>query len=160
MKRPVQSLADILKEKRLTIAFAESMSCGMIAHSLGTVSRTSDFFMGSIVCYDESVKTGLLKVPATLIKKYSAESQEVTDALAKKLKRLIKADIYASITGLAAEGGSETKEKPVGTVFYSVIIRGKLSRMKKRFYGTPLSIRKKSADAFFTFIVNEVKKSR
>jgi nicotinamide-nucleotide amidase len=157
MKRPVQILADLLKEKGLSIAFAESMSCGMIAHSLGTVSRTCDFFVGSIVCYAESVKTGLLKVAPSLIKKYSAESQEVTDELAKKLKKLIKADIYASLTGLAAEGGSETPDKPVGTVFFSILIEEQIKRMRLRFRGSPLEIRKKSSEAFFKFIIKQLR---
>src|ERR1051325_1459132 len=109
MKRPEQALADLLKENELTIAFAESMTCGLAAHKLGTVPDTSEILMGSIVCYCEDVKCGILKIKKQLIKKHTAESQIVTDLLAKNLKKLIKADIHAAITGLASHGGTETK---------------------------------------------------
>ena len=157
MKRPEQLLGSLLKEKKLTIAFAESMTCGMAAHTLGTVSGTSEFFKGSIVCYNEAVKTELLGVNKNLIKQYSAESQKVTDALAKNLKRLIAADVHAAVTGLAAPGGSETAKKPVGTVFYSIYYKNKFFRMKKLFNGSPLTIRKKACDELFKFIVKEIK---
>src|SRR6185436_17785343 len=104
MKRPEQILANTLKEKKLTIAFAESMTCGLAAHKLGTIRDTSDVFVGSVICYNENVKTNILKVSKKLIRKHTAESQKVTDALALNLCKIIKADIHAAITGLAAAG--------------------------------------------------------
>jgi nicotinamide-nucleotide amidase len=65
---------------------------------------------------------------------------------------LITADIYAAITGLASEGGSETKTKPVGTVFLSVSIGKKRYRFRKKFNGPPLEIRKKACAFLFTTI--------
>jgi nicotinamide-nucleotide amidase len=87
MKRPEQKLLNFLKDHHLTIAFAESMTCGMAAMRIGNVSGTSEVFAGSIVCYDTSVKTGLLKIAVRTIKKYTAESQQVTDNLAKHLTK-------------------------------------------------------------------------
>jgi nicotinamide-nucleotide amidase len=157
MKRAEQILANLLKEKKLTIAFAESMTCGLLAHKMGGIAGTSDVLMGSIVCYCEDVKYGILKVQKQLIKKHTAESQIVTDALAKNLKKLIKADIHAAITGLAAEGGSETKTKPVGTVFYSFIFKNKSYKLRKRFRGSPLEIKEKACAEFFKFISREIR---
>lgn len=157
MNRSAQVLATLLKEKELTIAFAESMTCGLAAHCLGGVSHTSDFFKGSVICYDEEVKTSLLKVKPALIEKHTAESAQVTDALAKNLQHLIKADVYAAVTGLAAHGGSESKSKPVGTVFYTVYFKRKLFREKKKFSGTPLHIKKKACKEFYRFITTVIK---
>jgi len=158
MKRPEQKLFDFLKEQSLTIAFAESMTCGMAAMKVGNVSGTSEAFLGSIVCYDASVKTDLLKVPPQLIKKYTAESQQVTDKMAQLLTKKMRADISAGITGLAAPGGSETKQKPVGTVFISLYLKGKLFRKKKKFNGSPLEIKKKACDELFTFTLDVLRK--
>ncbi len=158
MKRPVQILVNYLKEKNLTIAFAESITCGLVSHKLGTVNGTSDVFRGSVICYDESVKINLLKVKKGMIKKYTSESQHVTDALAINLGREIKADIHASITGLAAPGGSETKSKPVGTVFFSFRYMKKLYRTKKKFTGSPLQIKKNACEHLFKFITHHIKK--
>ena len=124
MKRAEHSLVDVLKKNKLKIAFAESMSCGLLTHKIGTISGTSEVLTGSIICYDECIKTGLLKIKKKLLQAHTAESQKVTDAMAKSLSKLMKADINVAITGLAAPGGSETKSKPVGTVFYSFMFKG------------------------------------
>ena len=157
MKRPEQALANLLKERELTIAFAESMSCGLLSHKLGTVAGTSDVLIGSIVCYQPKAKIKILKVKKSLIKKHTAESQVVTDKLAKGLSKIIKADIHAAITGLSAAGGTETKAKPVGTVFYSFIYKNKLYKLKKRFTGSPLQIKEKACAEFFKFITRKIK---
>jgi nicotinamide-nucleotide amidase len=157
MKRPEQKLLDFLKEHDLSIAFAESMTCGM-AMRMGNVSGTSEVFTGSIVCYDTSVKTGLLKIPARMIKKFTPESQQVTDKLAQHLTKKMRTDISAAITGLAAPGGSESKQKPVGTVFISVYVKGKLYREKKKFNGSPLEIKQKACSAMFISTLNVLRK--
>jgi nicotinamide-nucleotide amidase len=158
MKRPEQKLLDFLKEHTLTIAFAESITCGMAAMRIGNVSGTSESFVGSIVCYDAAVKTGLLNVPAQMIKKYTAESPQVTDNLAKHLTKKMRADISAAITGLAAPGGSESKQKPIGSVFISVFVNGKIFREKKKFNGSPREIKNKACSALFTFTLNVLRK--
>ncbi len=76
--------------------------------------------LGGVVSYQEKVKTDLLKVSPTLIKKYTAESQQVTDAMAMCLSKIISSNISVAITGLASQGGSETKTKPVGQFFFSI----------------------------------------
>lgn len=158
MKRPEQLLATFLKNNNLTIALAESMTCGLAAHKLGSISGTSDVLAGSIVCYSKNVKTDLLEVSKKLIKKYSLESQQVTNALALNLSKTIRADVHAALTGLAASGGSETKSKPVGTVFYSFLFRGKLYKMKKKFNGSPLEIKEKACGYLFKTVVGQLKK--
>ena len=131
MKKITNKLVKFLQLQNLTIAFAESMSCGLVTHQLNTVKGTSDVLKGSVICYSEDVKTGVLKVPKSLIKKHTAESQQVTDSLAKNLHKIIYADVCAAITGLAAPGGSECAEKPVATVFYSVFFDDKLQVQNK-----------------------------
>jgi nicotinamide-nucleotide amidase len=152
MTSPAHTLANYLKTNNLSIAFAESITCGLVAHRLGNIIGASDFLKGSIVCYDEAVKTNLLKISKTLLKQYTAESQQVTDELAKNLSSLFKADIYAAVTGLATSGGSETARKPVGTVFYSIYYHDNFYRLKKKFNGPPLSIKKQACDELYKYI--------
>src|SRR5690606_23603951 len=66
----------------------------------------------------------ILSVPQYLIDKFSPESPEVTREMALKLGNIIKADLSVSVTGLTKPGGSETPEKPVGTMFYAVFYDG------------------------------------
>jgi nicotinamide-nucleotide amidase len=156
MKRPVQRLVKDLLDRQLSVAFAESITCGLAAHTIGSVPNTSEVFKGSIVCYEEQVKTTLMGLPASLIKKHTAESAQVTERLARNLRKLINADICVAVTGLAAPGGSETAVKPVGTVFYAMLYRRKMYQHKVRYKGTPLEIKKKAVDGMFEFILKTI----
>jgi len=156
MKSLVRKVIKLLIEKQLTVSFAESVTCGLASNGMNCTTGTSDVFMGSIVCYNEEVKINLLKVDPELIKKYTAESQEVTDALAINLQQLIHADIYIAITGLNADGGSETPEKPVGTVFFSLLFNSKLTRKRKLFKGSPMQIKKEACKEAYMLILETI----
>jgi nicotinamide-nucleotide amidase len=156
MHRTTNRLITSLLEKKITLALAESMTCGLAAHQLSTCKGTSDVLKGSIVCYTEEVKKDLLKIPQTKIDQFTTESAEITELLAKHLSNLIKADIHAAITGLASPGGSETKEKPVGTVFFCFTYKNKIYRERKVFRGTPLGIRKKACSELYKFILSKI----
>jgi nicotinamide-nucleotide amidase len=131
-----QDLVDYLRNQKLTISFAESVSAGLVANEFSKQLDVGDVLIGSIVSYHTSCKEELLGVKKSTIKKHTAESQETTDEMAKGLKNLLNTDICVATTGLATPGGSETTEKPVGTVFISVLYKQKLYRFKNRFYGT------------------------
>lgn len=152
-----KELVKLLQSRNMKLALAESMTCGEAAGRLASVQGASDVLLCSVVCYHEEAKTCLLNVNPRLIKKYTAESQQTTDAMAKKLSGLMKADVYAAITGLASEGASESKRKPVGTVFFAVIVKKKLHSTKKKFNGTPSEIRKKACDFLYREIISLVR---
>lgn len=142
----------ILKEKELKVAFAESITCGLATEQLSSAIGTSEVLAGSVVCYSPEVKKELMHVPQKMIDKHSCESMEVTEALVKHLPKLIKADIYAALTGLASEGGSETSRKPVGTVFFCVKYKNRIYRLEKLFRGTPAEIKEKACLEMYHFI--------
>lgn len=152
MKRANTKLVKFMQARGETLALAESMTAGLACHKLAGVKGACDVLKGSIVCYDASVKNHLLGISQKLIDACTPESQEVTNALAKKLSRQMKADVYAAVTGLAAPGGSETKTKPVGTVFFSVRYKNKTYTKRSLFRGSPVRIREKACNALFDFI--------
>lgn len=158
MYRTANPFVKTLLQKKVTLALAESMTCGLAAHQLSTCKGTAEVFKGSIVCYNEEVKKELLKVPPKLIQKHSCESSQITESLAKQLAKLIKADIHAAITGLASAGGSETNAKPVGTVFFCVRYKNKIYNERKVFRGTPLEIRTKACYALYDLILEKLNK--
>lgn len=147
-------LITLCQQRNLTLSLAESMTAGLATYYLSAVRGTCNVLQGSIVCYDSRVKTGILAIDPELIDRYTAESQEVTDALVRKLPERIPADIYAAVTGLADEGGSETPEKPVGTVFFSVLWKENVYRKSKFFKGSPADIKKQACLALYAFILN------
>lgn len=160
MNKKINAFIKALKEQKLTIALAESITCGLAAQKLATCKGTSEVLKGAIVCYSPEVKMNLLKIPQYIVEKHTCESMEVTKRLACNLEQLIDADIYAAITGLASAGGSETKQKPVGTVFYCIRYRNKIIKERKVFRGSPLEIRTKACMGLYDLIMKSVIKKK
>ena len=98
----------------------------------------------------------MFKISQGMIDKFTCESKEVTEVLAEKLALFIKGDIYAAKTGLASQGGSETKSKPVGTVFFCIKYRNRIYNERKVFRGSPLQIRQKACNALYRSILQKV----
>ncbi|MGV6943425.1 CinA family protein [Sphingobacterium kyonggiense] len=113
----LNELGNQLQERGLSLAFVESMTAGFMSSVWSLQVDAGKCLKGGIVCFHESVKTDLLKVPTTLIKQYTAESMEVTMAMLAGLKKLIDADIYFSITGRAYEGEEPNPHAVEGEVF-------------------------------------------
>ena len=82
-----------------------------------------------------------------LIKQYTPESEEVTREMALKLKGVIESDIQVAVTGLTSPGGSETPEKPVGTMFVYAFIKGEPAHFRKVFKGTCEEVIHQTIDA-------------
>jgi len=146
-------LVKSLKEMRLTLAFAESVTCGLATQKLSNYKGISDVLKGSIICYTPEIKINVLGITEKSIEQYTCESPVVTETLAHNLSMVINADICAAVTGLASPGGSETKDKPVGTIFFAVYYKRKLHHLRKRFRGTPLQIREKACECLYLFIL-------
>ncbi len=146
-----------IREKELTISFAESASTGRFIYDFTSVPDCGNIVRGSIVCYDRSVKEELFKIPASVIDRYSAESAEVTSLLADGLKTLLPADIMVAVTGLASPGGSETDEKPVGTMFVHGYVKDRSWQKRYFFEGSPDDIIAQTIQATALAILEELK---
>ncbi len=151
-----------LAENNLSIAFAESATAGSLCAAYALAPESGQVLKGGIVCYDAILKEHILHIPPGIIKKYTPESAEVTEQLSRRLKKLIKADIYVGITGLTTSGGSETPEKPVGTMFIHMIWEDKSIGVREVYRGKPEEIITQAVDrvARMTLdLVREVKRS-
>ncbi|MHB8780630.1 MAG: competence/damage-inducible protein A [Candidatus Geothermincolia bacterium] len=111
-----QVLGELLRQRRLTLAVAESLTGGMIGEALTRVPGSGDYFLGSVVCYSNLSKQELLGVPEGVLAEHGAVSAEVAAAMASGARGRFGSDIAISATGIAGPGGG-TKEKPVGTVW-------------------------------------------
>jgi nicotinamide-nucleotide amidase len=135
----------LLREQGRTLALAESCTGGLVASLLTDVPGSSDYFLGSVVSYSNSVKEGMLAVEADTIRKYGAVSEETARSMAQGALSRMGADLALSITGIAGpDGGSP--EKPVGTVFFALVGRGETGSTRKRlFFGDRGVIRRAAA---------------
>lgn len=111
----IQSLADLLRHKKKTLALAESCTGGLIARLLTAEAGASDFFLLGAVTYSNDAKASVLAVPVDLLEGFGAVSEPVARAMAEGARRVSQADLALAITGIAGPGGA-TPTKPVGTV--------------------------------------------
>lgn len=142
-------LVTTLRDNKLTLAFAESCTAGLLASELVKAKGSGDVLKGSLVVYQPEVKTKLLEVRKETLELYTPESQQVTNEMVMGLKKLLDADINIAVTGLAGSGGSETDEKPVGTVFVSFLYDGRAEEFREVFDGNTQAILKKTVDYIF-----------
>ena len=114
-----ESLGNLLKEKKQTIATAESCTGGYIAHLLTNRPGSSAFYVGGFVSYDNQVKIEVLKVDKDSIEEEGAVSETVVKQMANGARNLLKTDLAIATSGIAGPDGG-TDEKPVGTVWIAV----------------------------------------
>ncbi|SNC67255.1 nicotinamide-nucleotide amidase [Hymenobacter gelipurpurascens] len=148
MKKPNTELLikDFIKHK-LTLALAESCTCGLAAAQLASAEGVSEVLLGSVVTYHTDAKQHLLGVKKATLTTYSAESQQTTNEMALGLHRqLPEADVCVAITGLCGPGKSETPDKPVGTVFVTVLFKGHAHEYREQFDGNSDAIRQQATE--------------
>ena len=105
-----------LKQKGMTIATAESCTGGRLAAALNAQSGSSAYYMGSVVAYDNSVKTHILGVLPETLCSDGAVSEATVRQMAEGVRGLLHTDIAIATSGIAGPTGG-TVEKPVGTVW-------------------------------------------
>ena len=103
------------------IATAESCTAGLVAARLTDIPGSSAYVAGGVVAYANEAKSGVLGVDQALIETHGAVSEPVAEAMAHGALRRFDADTAVAITGIAGPGGG-TKDKPVGTVCFSVML--------------------------------------
>lgn len=99
-----------------TISVAESCTGGLICKLLTDIAGSSEYFNRGWVTYSNESKIDELGVPAELIARYGAVSEEVARELAERARKKGCSDYAVSTTGIAGPGGG-SDEKPVGLVY-------------------------------------------
>ncbi len=113
-----EALSIMLREKRLTVAFAESCTGGLAAKRLVDIPGASKILGMSVVTYSHEAKSKLLGVKEATLEKFGAVSPECATEMAEGLSCLSGADIAVSVTGVA---GPDTDEgKAVGTIIVGI----------------------------------------
>ncbi len=122
----------MLKKISATISIAESCTGGNISHLITLVPGSSSYFRGGLVAYSNNIKIDYLKVDKELIAEFGAVSRRVVEQMAKGIKDLLKTDYAIAISGIAGPDGG-TENKPIGTVWISVISNKNLITKEFRF---------------------------
>jgi nicotinamide-nucleotide amidase len=114
-----KTIGRLLTEKRKSVCTAESCTGGNIAHMITSIPGSSGYFKGSVIAYDNGIKTRLLGVESKIIGSEGAVSESVVKAMAEGARKLIDTDFSVATSGIAGlEGG--IGDKPVGTLWVAV----------------------------------------
>jgi len=106
----------LLTRESMTVAVAESCTGGLLAKLLTDTPGSSAYFLRGYVVYANAAKTELLNVPASLIERFGAVSEEAAKAMAEGCRGAARSDFALSLTGVAGPSGG-SPEKPVGLVY-------------------------------------------
>jgi nicotinamide-nucleotide amidase len=109
----------LMHEKGQSLAAAESITGGLVAHRICRVPGASDFFHGGIVSYTNEVKHRELGVPRDLLDRFGAVSEPVARAMAEGVRERFAADLAVATTGFAGPAGG-TEDNPIGTAYVAL----------------------------------------
>ena len=146
-------IGKLLKGTGRTISTAESCTGGSIAALLTSVAGSSEYFLGSVVSYANSVKAGVLGVDEKIIEEHGAVSSECVAPMAEGVRKLTGSDFSIATSGIAGPGGG-SEIKPVGLVWigvssqkgtetFSMVFKGDRKRNIERFAANALNILRK-----------------
>ena len=97
---------------KLTLAVAESVTCGRLQAGIGAIPGASDFFLGGITAYNLEQKIRHLGVPRELAAPVNCVSEQVAIAMAQGARRLFGADIALATTGYAEPAPAQNIARP------------------------------------------------
>ena len=124
-----EKVGQLLNANNLSISTAESCTGGLVGHRLTNVSGSSDYYLGGIVSYSNSVKENNLGVAIETLNKHGAVSYETAIKMAENVRSKLDSDLGLAITGIAGPRGG-TDEKPVGLT-YIALADGKDTMVKE-----------------------------
>jgi len=135
-----QVVGEMLIEKNITVALAESCTGGLIAGQLTNVPGISQVFERGVVSYSNKAKMECLGVNPDTLHKYGAVSRETAVEMARGIRKAAGTDIGVSVTGIAGPGGG-TAEKPVGLVYIALADKDNVECKELRLAGSRAKIR-------------------
>lgn len=143
----------MLAEKGKTVSAAESCTGGMISSLFTSIPGSSEYYLGSITSYANSVKSGVLGVDPAIIQEHGAVSEKCVRAMAEGVRRITGSDYSVATSGIAGPGGG-SDEKPVGLVWIAVSSQMGTETFKMVFKGD----RKRNIDRFAANALNLLRK--
>ena len=146
-----KSLVEKLIKNQLKITFAESITGGLLASEIISIPNASKVIEESFIVYSDEAKQKILGCKKSTIKKYSVYSFGVVREMLTGLKRLSKADILVSVSGIA--GPNNETNKNIGEVYFAIFFKGRTYETKLNLFGSRSEIRIACVNEIFIEII-------
>lgn len=141
----------LLVDKNLTLSCAESCTGGLLSGRIVNVAGVSDVFTEGFITYSNQAKIKYLNVKPSTLEKYGAVSEHTAKEMAIGAAKVSGCKVCIAITGIAGPGGG-SEDKPVGLVYISCYVDGKIFVNKNNFRGNREMIRERSVVAALDLI--------
>jgi PncC family amidohydrolase len=161
MKRLEADVAKLIRAieaktgKHIMIGSVESATGGRIADRITNISGSADYFKGTIVSYNNDIKTRVVGVKEETLKLHGAVSHETAKEMAEGGLKLLRLDFCISTTGIAGPTGA-TPVKPVGLFYLGLASATGTSSYKHIFKGKREEIKEKATRAALQLLKNEL----
>lgn len=147
---------ELLQQKGLTIAIAESCTGGLVSKRLTDIPGASAVYGCGICSYANETKEKMLGVKHETLETYGAVSEQTAIEMANGIRNVSGADIGVSTTGVAGPDGG-TKEKPVGLVYVGIATKNGTEAIKLNLRGKRSFIREVAASVAFWNVIKKGK---
>ncbi len=147
----------LLRERHLTLATAESCTGGLIGHLLTESPGSSDYYLGGLISYSDTLKRDELGVDAATLEHHGAVSAQTCIAMAEGARKRYGSDVAIAVTGIAGPTG-DTPGKPLGLTYVAVADAAGHEVQRHQWFGDRHRNKVASAAAALTLLVERLQR--
>ena len=140
---------DLLRERSMRLAVAESVTGGLVGARLAAVPMASEVLTGTMVAYSKDLAAKWFEMPPGPI-----VSREAVMAMANGVRQALNAEVGLAVTGVVSP--SESSDLPVGTVFFGLAIGDQIDAVSAAMPGDRNRIREYSVINLLNFLRREL----
>jgi len=146
----------LLRQQRLTMAVAESLTGGLLTARLVNVPGMSACLLEVFIPYTNQAKIRQLGIEADELEAYGPVSSEMAAAMARKAAEISGAVVGLSVTGWA--GPSSNPAEPAGLIWMGLHLAGQTTTRQVTFGGDRNRIRFFAANMALCWLLQILKK--
>ena len=148
-------MGELLFQRGLKLAVAESCTGGLITHLITNVSGSSRYFVGGVTAYANDAKIHWLGVSQDTLELYGAVSAETVLQMARGVRIAFSVEVAISTSGIAGPTGG-TADKPVGTTWIGFSSSDGEEARHFLFKGDRLAIKEQAAQAALQLLADHL----